>query len=336
MDAGRRARAAAANARVGPSGSGSGSAPAACGPSAVMAKYGDSVSSCRHTSFAPSPAATRTPSASAARCSSGSGCQRCWTSPTRSGARVGSCTRANDGGVSPMAVISFRSLTRRSLDTRLPRLVRVLAPTLGPLVRCRSMKRGHATDVDRRDDRGAEVAARRGAALAAGAGRRRGAGGDVRAPSSGALSLLPVDPARRRGRPRCAAEHDGQGPGGAAQTRSATSSCGRGCSGSRTTRRSRGCASAAKWWTSMRSGALGTRFAGPDGGGPRASGAPARRPARPARAPALGARAARAERALARGDRRGPRQLGARGQADDLRGARGAAAMRRGPDDAVR
>ena len=40
-------------------------------------------------------------------------------------------------------------------------------------------------------------------------------------------------------------------------TSSATSSCGRGCSGSPTTRRSRGCASAARWWTSMRSARWG-------------------------------------------------------------------------------
>ena len=41
-------------------------------------------------------------------------------------------------------------------------------------------------------------------------------------------------------------------------TSRATSSCARGCSGSPTTRRSRGCASAATWWTWMRSGSLGT------------------------------------------------------------------------------
>ena len=95
------------------------------------------------------------------------------------------------------------------------------------------------------------------AALAGGAWRRRGAGGDVRAPSPGALSLLPVDPARRRGRARCAAEHDGQGPGGPARRGARLRAAARGCSGSPTTRRSRGCASAASRWTWMRSGRWG-------------------------------------------------------------------------------
>ena len=69
-----------------------------------------------------------------------------------------------------MAVISFRSLTRRSLDracgmTRPRDCARLLAT----LVRCRCMECGHGADVDRRADRGAEVAARLGAALTDGA-----------------------------------------------------------------------------------------------------------------------------------------------------------------------
>src|SRR6476620_9520305 len=110
------AASARAKAVVGPSGTSSGAAPTALGPSAVIAKYGDSVSSCRQTSVAPSPAASATPAASAARGSPGSGCQRSCTRPTRSGARRGSDTRAKDSGGAPTAVISFGSwLTIRSL-----------------------------------------------------------------------------------------------------------------------------------------------------------------------------------------------------------------------------
>ena len=133
MDAGL-ARQPAANAQVGPPGSASGAAPAACGPSAVTAKYGESVSSCRQTSLAPSLGGQAHALGQRGPCSSGSGCQRCCTSPTRSGARVGSSTRANDGGGSPTAVISFRSLTRRSLSREYayvrPRESRILAPRL--------------------------------------------------------------------------------------------------------------------------------------------------------------------------------------------------------------
>ena len=131
----------------------------------------------------------RDPSASAARCSSGSGCQRCWTSPTRSGARVGSSTRASDGGGSPSAVISFRSLTRRSLGREgarvRPRQSAYLRQTLGAPARCRCVVCGQGTDVDRRADRGAAMAAGTRSALSGGAHGPCGAGGDVRAPSPG-------------------------------------------------------------------------------------------------------------------------------------------------------
>jgi len=50
---------------VAPDSSFSGAAPAAWGPSGVMAKYGDSVSSWRQTTRAPSWAAIRMPVASA-------------------------------------------------------------------------------------------------------------------------------------------------------------------------------------------------------------------------------------------------------------------------------
>jgi len=54
------------------------------GPSGVTAKYGERSAPADRPTEPPSPAASRTPSASAARCSVGSGCQRCWTAPTRS------------------------------------------------------------------------------------------------------------------------------------------------------------------------------------------------------------------------------------------------------------
>ncbi len=46
------------------------------------------------------PRRVRMPSAIEASCSAGSGCHANWTSPTRSGARAGSCTRAGDGSTS--------------------------------------------------------------------------------------------------------------------------------------------------------------------------------------------------------------------------------------------
>ena len=68
-------------------------------------------------------------------------------------------------------------------------------------------------------------------------------------------------------------------------TRSGTSRLGDGCSGSSTTSRSRGCASAARRSISMRSGRLGSGLPGAGAGGSRAAGVAAGGPARPARAP---------------------------------------------------
>src|SRR3954451_3440775 len=96
----------AANANVGPSGMSSRAESQRSGPSGVIAKYGESVSSWRHTIFAPCSAAMRTPSAIAAWCSAGSGCQRCWTAPTRNGAGLGSSTRAGEAGTPSIAVMS--------------------------------------------------------------------------------------------------------------------------------------------------------------------------------------------------------------------------------------
>src|SRR6478752_2904993 len=95
----------AAKRYVAPSGMSSAAEPHFSRPSGVIAKYGESVSSCRQTIFAPCWAAVRTPSASAAWCSSASGCQRCCTTPTRNGGRVGSSTRAGEAGTLSIAVM---------------------------------------------------------------------------------------------------------------------------------------------------------------------------------------------------------------------------------------
>ena len=99
----RRSRAArpAANVWVGPPGSASGSTPAAPGPSGVIAKYGESVSSGRHTSRAPSPAAMRIASASAARCSAAIGVPPLLHErDAERRTRIGGSTRAGDGSTS--------------------------------------------------------------------------------------------------------------------------------------------------------------------------------------------------------------------------------------------
>ena len=81
-----RPRSSAANACVGPPGSGSGSTPAAAAPSRCdrEVRRGSAPGGTRAARLR--SAATRTPSASAARCSAGSGCQRSCTRPTRNGA----------------------------------------------------------------------------------------------------------------------------------------------------------------------------------------------------------------------------------------------------------
>src|SRR4051794_13250874 len=142
----------AANANVGPSGMSSRAESQRSGPSGVIAKYGESVSSWRQTIFAPCSAAIRTPSAIAAWCSVGSGCQRCWTAPTRNGARLGASTRAGEAGTPSIAVMSR---TSRSLGGRfeLRRL------ELGPLVTPRQPVALDDGD-RRRRHRGVELEAR--------------------------------------------------------------------------------------------------------------------------------------------------------------------------------
>ncbi len=84
------------------------------------------MSSCRHTSRAPAPAASLIPDASAASCSSGSGCQRCCTAPIRSGARRGGRLRAGEAGV---AGATIRLISLIADDSRLSLMSATLTST---------------------------------------------------------------------------------------------------------------------------------------------------------------------------------------------------------------
>ncbi len=194
---------------------------------------------------------------------------------------------------------------------------------------------GSGTNRQRIQDGTVRPAGRRAARASGRGGARGSVRGRVRAPSSGALSLLPLDRARRRRRA-------GRAP----------------IDLHRRVRRSRArparCADSplAVPHRAQR-GRLDASAPAPDDGVvggdgrrhdlSRGSGRGASRPrtapgrsARVTRAPALCPGHARAERSLARGDRACPRDLGRRGQAGDLRGATVAVRVRRGSSHAVR
>ena len=55
-------------------------------------------------SLAPAPAASEMPAASAASCTSRSGCQRSWTAPILRGARTGGLTRAGESSTAGASI----------------------------------------------------------------------------------------------------------------------------------------------------------------------------------------------------------------------------------------
>src|SRR4051795_13778236 len=99
MPCSRAAR--AASSVVGPAGIGSAVESAVSSASGTIAKYGESVSSWRQTSFAPSPAAIAMPRSITATCSSASGCHASWTAAIRNGGGGGASPRGGGGGGGP-------------------------------------------------------------------------------------------------------------------------------------------------------------------------------------------------------------------------------------------
>src|SRR5919199_1923841 len=196
-------------------------------------------------------------------------------------------------------------------------------PTLEPPARCRYVGRERPRRLldAGTGARPAPAPAERRAACAPDGGRQRpGVRGAVRAPSPGALPLLPDDRPPRRGRPRRAADDDGARAGGPRPWGAGRADA----PVAVPDRPQRGDLAPAPPPAGGRAGA-GAGARGPE---PRSSGGGAQ-PARdarggPGRAPrtaAQRARHARAERAVARGDRRRARHLGRGPQAGHLRRA---------------
>src|ERR671932_2516019 len=211
-------------------------------------------------------------------------------------------------------------------------------PTLEPPARCRYVGRERPRrllDAGTGARPAPAPAERRAACTPDGGGQRPGVRGPVRAPSPGALPLLPDDRPPRRGRRGRAADDDGAGAGGPRPRRA-----GRADSPVAVPDRSqRGDLAPAPTPLDGRARA-GAGARGPEPGGPRGGAPPARDarggPGRAARTAAQRARHARAERSVARGDRRRPRDLGRRRQAGHLRRAHGPSGVREGTRDGVR